>query len=46
MGDDGVFHTERLMVKHDNEYRPPGEADTRDVKELMKSLEPEGNYGS
>ncbi|HEX9737532.1 MAG TPA: cytochrome c maturation protein CcmE [Thermoanaerobaculia bacterium] len=46
MGEDGVFHTQRLMVKHDNEYRPPGEADTRDTKELMQSLEPEGKYGT
>lgn len=42
MGDDGKFHTNRLMVKHDNQYKPPGADDSRDMKELMQSLEPEG----
>ncbi len=27
------------MVKHDNEYRAPGEFDKKDMKELMKSLQ-------
>lgn len=39
MGSDGTFHTQRLMVKHDNEYRAPGEGDERSVRELVKSLE-------
>jgi cytochrome c-type biogenesis protein CcmE len=38
---DGVFESRRLMVKHDNEYRAPGEGDHRDIRELMKSLDPE-----
>lgn len=36
---DGVFETQRLMVKHDNQYRPPGAGDTRDLKELMKTMQ-------
>ena len=39
MGDDGTFQTQRLMVKHDNEYRAPEEGDDRNVNELVKSLE-------
>jgi cytochrome c-type biogenesis protein CcmE len=38
---DGVFESRRLMVKHDNEYRAPGAEDNRDIRELMKSLDPE-----
>lgn len=45
MGTDGVFQTNRLMIKHDNEYRPPDEEDTRGTKELMKSLQLEEGYG-
>jgi cytochrome c-type biogenesis protein CcmE len=40
MNQAGVFECRRLMVKHDNEYRAPGAGDTRDIRELMKSLEP------
>ncbi len=39
MGRDGHFETQRLMVKHDNEYRAPGEGEEKDMKELMKSLQ-------
>lgn len=45
MGDDGRFHTSRLMVKHDNEYRAPGEGDGRSVEELMKSMQFERSQG-
>jgi cytochrome c-type biogenesis protein CcmE len=38
---DGVFESRRLMVKHDNEYRAPGAEDNRDIRELMRSLDPE-----
>jgi cytochrome c-type biogenesis protein CcmE len=41
MGKDGVFESRRLMVKHDNEYRAPGTDDDRDIRELMRSLDPE-----
>jgi cytochrome c-type biogenesis protein CcmE len=41
LGKDGVFESRRLMVKHDNEYRAPGAGDDRDIRELMRSLDPE-----
>ena len=39
LGIDGTFQTQRLMIKHDNEYRAPDEGDDRNVNELVKSLE-------
>lgn len=42
----GVFECRRLMVKHDNEYRAPGAGDQRDIRELMKSLDPEAAGGA
>ena len=44
--EDGVFESRRLMVKHDNEYRAPGTDDNRDIRELMKSLDPEAAGGA
>jgi cytochrome c-type biogenesis protein CcmE len=39
MGGNDVFESDRLLVKHDNEYQAPeGEAD---MDELKKSLQPE-----
>jgi cytochrome c-type biogenesis protein CcmE len=38
MGADGKFQTDRLMVKHDNEYRAPGTPDERSVEELVRTL--------
>ncbi|MEO7793145.1 MAG: cytochrome c maturation protein CcmE [Thermoanaerobaculia bacterium] len=38
---DGTFLTDRLMIKHDNEYQAPGTGDSRTVKELARTLEPE-----
>jgi cytochrome c-type biogenesis protein CcmE len=35
---DGHFQTDRLMVKHDNEYRAPGTPDERSVQELVRTL--------
>ncbi len=35
----GVFSTQRLMVKHDNEYRAPGEGDERELEELVKTMQ-------
>ena len=35
---DGTFTTQRLMVKHDNEYRAPGEGDEPDMDELVKTM--------
>ena len=39
MGTSGVFETQRLMVKHDNEYRPPGDDDDRNMEELVKTMQ-------
>ena len=36
---DGHFETQRLMVKHDNEYRAPEDFEAEDMKDLMKSLQ-------
>ena len=46
MRQDGVFESRRLMVKHDNEYRAPGDGDDRDIRELMRSLDPEAAGGA
>ena len=37
----GEFETHRLLVKHDNQYRAPGEGEELDMKELMKSMQVE-----
>jgi len=39
MVQDGHFQTQRLMVKHDNEYRAPEDFKQEDMKDLMKSLQ-------
>ena len=39
LASDGHFETERLLVKHDNEYRAPGEGEYKSMEELMKSLQ-------
>lgn len=36
---EGHFQTQRLMVKHDNQYRAPEDFKQEDMKELMKSLQ-------
>jgi cytochrome c-type biogenesis protein CcmE len=38
LGKDGTFNCNRLMVKHDNEYRAPGAGETPDMEKLMSSL--------
>ena len=43
---DGVFESRRLMVKHDNEYRAPGDGEERNIRELMRSLDPEAAAGA
>ncbi len=35
---DGLFHTERIMVKHGNEYRAPEDGQV-DIESLSKSLD-------
>jgi cytochrome c-type biogenesis protein CcmE len=39
MTPEGNFHTNRLMVKHDNQYQAPEGDDERTVEELMTSLQ-------
>jgi len=39
LGDDGVFTSNRLLVKHDAEYRAPHDPKEADVEELWKSLD-------
>ncbi len=39
--EDGSFESSRLLIKHDNEYQPPGTEDYRDIRELMNSLQGE-----
>ena len=39
--EDGSFESSRLLIKHDNEYQPPGTEDDRDIRELMNSLQGE-----
>ena len=41
----GTFETQRLMVKHDNEYRAPDEGDERKMEELMKTMQFEAQTG-
>lgn len=41
----GTFETQRLMVKHDNQYEAPGGMEEVDVKELMKSMQFDGEEG-
>ena len=36
---DGTFETQRLMVKHDNEYRPPDTEGNPDMEELVKTMQ-------
>lgn len=35
----GVFSTQRLMVKHDNEYQAPGEGEEPDLDDLVKTMQ-------
>lgn len=36
---DGVFETNRLMVKHDNEYRAPEDGKTKSMDDLLKTMQ-------
>ena len=42
-GEDRVFHSTNLMVKHSNEYQPPAEGE--DPHEAVRSLIEEGSGG-
>jgi cytochrome c-type biogenesis protein CcmE len=35
----GQFETQRLLVKHDNQYQAPGEDENLDMAEMMKSMQ-------
>lgn len=35
----GVFETDRLMVKHDNEYKAPDAADDRTLQDLVETMQ-------
>lgn len=39
LGGGDTFETRRLMVKHDNEYRAPGEGEEPDMERLVRTLE-------
>jgi cytochrome c-type biogenesis protein CcmE len=43
--DSGNFVTQRLMVKHDNQYQAPGTEDERKMKELMQTMQFESTSG-
>jgi cytochrome c-type biogenesis protein CcmE len=36
---DGSFETNRLLVKHDNQYQAPGEGEDLEMEALMKSMQ-------
>jgi len=36
---DGSFETNRLLVKHDNQYQAPGEGEELEMEALMKSMQ-------
>jgi len=36
---DGPFETQRLMVKHDNEYKAPAEGEAVDMQDLMETMQ-------
>jgi cytochrome c-type biogenesis protein CcmE len=38
MGEGGAFETERLMVKHDNQYQAPSAGEEPDMEELVRSM--------
>ena len=39
VGKDGSFETNRLLVKHDNQYRAPGEGEELEIEALMESMQ-------
>jgi cytochrome c-type biogenesis protein CcmE len=38
LDESGRFETERLMVKHDNQYEAPAEGEEPDMEDLMRSM--------
>ena len=43
---DGSFETNRLLVKHDNQYRAPGEGEEMEIEALMESMQFEQSKSS
>lgn len=41
----GEFETERLLVKHDNQYRAPSEDEDYDMDQMIKSMQLEAQKG-
>jgi cytochrome c-type biogenesis protein CcmE len=39
LSEEGHFETQRLMVKHDNEYRAPTEGEHVNVEDLMETMQ-------
>ncbi|MDH3402318.1 MAG: cytochrome c maturation protein CcmE, partial [Acidobacteriota bacterium] len=39
MQEDGEFSTQRLMVKHDNQYQAPGENEVPKMEDMVRSLQ-------
>jgi cytochrome c-type biogenesis protein CcmE len=39
LGKDDVFHTHRVMVKHNNEYEPPKDGEMPDMKQMSQSMD-------
>ena len=39
MQEDGQFSTQRLMVKHDNQYQAPGENEVPKMEDIVRSLQ-------
>jgi cytochrome c-type biogenesis protein CcmE len=39
LGPDGVFHSDKVMVKHDNQYQAPEEGKTVNMDAMKSSLE-------
>jgi cytochrome c-type biogenesis protein CcmE len=38
---DGVFHSTRVLVKHDNQYRAPEDGEAPDMEAMMKTMQGE-----
>ena len=45
MKKDGEFQTDRLLVKHDNQYRAPEDMDSYDMEQAIKSMQLEAQKG-
>ncbi len=39
MDEDGTFASNRLMVKHDNQYQAPGDGEMPDMEQMVRTLQ-------